>query len=524
MLQILHYDALQDLVAEQRALLWRFRDHVRDKFPEALGKLLLCVDWENRRMATEAHALVRDWKLLDPVSALQLLDNKFCDSRVRQFALDSLNRLSNSRLIDILPQLVQALKSECYHDSALARFLLNRAADARLFIGQRLLWHFQAEIAGEYSPAAVRFQLMTEALLAIVSPDLREEFLNQIEFVRFMSEAARALKKVKKDQRGKRLAELLEGFVLPPQGMNMPTDPSVRVKSLIVAKCKALDSFTVPMWLVFENGCAVGDHIRVIYKEGDDLRQDALTLQMFRLMDRLWKESRMDMHMTLYEVVPTAPESGLIEVVENSRTCAEIQKEKGGAAAVFAQSTIVDWLKTNASNDAHMAAVVRNFMFSCAGYCVATYVLGIGDRHNDNVMISRTGHLFHIDFGHFLGNVLKFGPINRDKAPFCFTPDMAFVMGGRDHEMFKQFVGICCDAYNVLRRHGGLFVLFFAMMLSTGMPQLSCAEDVRYLHRALRLETDSADSAKFFTSLIYRSLESKISQLNFAVHILAHRN
>ena len=44
--------------------------------------------------------------------------------------------------------------------------------------------------------------------------------------------------------------------------------------------------YQVPLWLTFENLDPVGEPFSVIFKAGDDLRQDALTIQLLREMDQ----------------------------------------------------------------------------------------------------------------------------------------------------------------------------------------------------------------------------------------------
>ena len=40
--------------------------------------------------------------------------------------------------------------------------------------------------------------------------------------------------------------------------------------------------------------------------------------------------------------------------------------------------------------------VMDTYVKSCAGYCVITYLLGVGDRHLDNLLLTQNGKLFHI--------------------------------------------------------------------------------------------------------------------------------
>jgi phosphatidylinositol-4,5-bisphosphate 3-kinase catalytic subunit alpha/beta/delta len=266
----------------------------------------------------------------------------------------------------------------------------------------------------------------------------------------------------------------------------------------------------------------LGDPLTFMMKAGDDLRQDQLTVQMFRIMDRLWLAAGLDLKMSPYVVLDAGAETGMIEVVPHAATSAAIQKEYGGVKAAFSEKPLLEWLKKHNPNEADLRHAIRDFARSCAGYCVATYVLGIGDRHNDNVMCTKSGLLFHIDFGRFLGNTEKFAGVSRDRAPFVFTPEFLYAMGGSGSDQFKQFVELCCKAYNVLRAHANIFINLFAMMLSTGIPELREEADINYLRDAFSLGLTDEQAAKKMESLINESLKSKATQLNNAIHIFAH--
>lgn len=89
---------------------------------------------------------------------------------------------------------------------------------------------------------------------------------------------------------------------------SLPLSPTRRVAGIQVRTCFYFPSNTLPLKINFL--APDGSVIPAIYKVGDDLQQDMLTLQMVRLMDKLWLNKGLDLKMVSFACVPTGKKKG----------------------------------------------------------------------------------------------------------------------------------------------------------------------------------------------------------------------
>lgn len=127
-----------------------------------------------------------------------------------------------------------------------------------------------------------------------------------------------------------------------------------------------------------------------------------------------------------------------------------------------------------------------------------------------------------IDFGHFLGNFKYALGLPRERDPFVFTPEMAFVMGNCQSERFMVFEDLCCRAYNVIRSHGQLFISLFELMVPAKVPELSHVSDIQYLREQLSLDLSDKDATVKFKTEIQNSLSTPSRRLDNWAHNIKH--
>ncbi|OAF67585.1 hypothetical protein A3Q56_04652 [Intoshia linei] len=513
----------------QKKMFWKDRYYFANH-PEVLVQYMQIVKWTDMKCINEFYAFLQLFDHVGLRFALALLDNRFVDTRIRKFAVDSLRKhCKDEEIILYMIQLIQALKAEKYLDNALIFFLLERSwSNAR--VGHCFYWTLSTECADPYYKN--RFNIFLYIYCRYCG-EFSHSLVNQVTALRRLNILAVHMKYNSTD-----LDHVLQRELSNPEikaavsNFISPINISHQHGKIIPHLCKVMTSKKKPLWLVWENSDPQSHlyykEYNLIFKSGDDLRQDMLTLQMFRVLDRIWKDIGVDVKLIPYGCQSIGHDVGVIEVVRGSCTLYAIQKSAVMSAMQINSAGLLKWIKLNHSTADEYRKAIQNFTYSCAGYCVATYILGIRDRHNDNIMLTKSGHVFHIDFGHFLNHKKKKLGIIRERVPFILTNDFLNVItNGKDNPLetneFKIFTKICHKIYAALFDSHQFFINIFLMMIPSGIEELS-VKDIEYLRQILCVSLSLKDARNYFDADMLVSINmSWTTKVDWFWHWTAHK-
>jgi phosphatidylinositol 3-kinase len=384
-------------------------------------------------------------------------------------------------------------------------------------LGNFLYWYLMVEIEAPMQDehnrrlfARVSYDFMQELESTPTGQIRRRVLLRQAEFITVLGKISKDVVNSRADRTKK--IEQLKKFLADPRNelihmdspLPLPLDPSVHIVGVFPEDANVFKSTLLPLYINFKTES--GEKYPLIFKTGDDLRQDQLVIQIIALMDRLLLKENLDLKLTPYRILATSTLAGAVQFIPSTpvSTILSTNKYKG---------SILGYLKYNnpASTSAPSILGVRkeamdNYVKSVAGYCVVTYLLGVGDRHLDNLLITPDGHFLHIDYGYILG---------RDPKPMAplmkLSREMVEGMGGSTNtgeSQFEAFRQYCFTAYTTLRRSSSLILNLFSLMQDANIPGLAVFGDqaVTKVEERFKLDVSEDEAIAFFAQLIDREM------------------
>ncbi|XP_043930366.1 phosphatidylinositol 3-kinase catalytic subunit type 3 [Protopterus annectens] len=306
------------------------------------------------------------------------------------------------------------------------------------------------------------------------------------------------------------LADSEKGNLSDMEPIPLPLEPQFKIKGIFPEKANLFKSALMPAKLIFKT--EDGGKYPVIFKHGDDLRQDQLILQIISLMDKLLRKENLDLKLTPYKVLATSTKHGFMQFIQ-SVPVAEVLATEGSIQSFFKKHFPSDKGPYGIS-----AEVMDTYVKSCAGYCVITYILGVGDRHLDNLLLTKNGKLFHIDFGYILGRDPKPLP-----PPMKLSKEMVEGMGGTQSEQYQEFRKQCYTAFLHLRRYSNLILNLFSLMVDANIPDIALEPDktVKKVQDKFRLDLSDEEAVHYMQSLIDESVNALFAAMVEQIHKFA---
>ena len=585
------------LTLDEKELLWRFRYSLTDN-KHALIKFLHCVNWNDNNESVAACTLLQQWNnsIIEISDLLEILNNTITTNVVvRQYAMNQLQRISDTELKLYLLQLIQACQFDSIditqpvsytivqNSNTLISYLIQRCSNT-IELATYFYWYIHIECIDTtqslHNNKTQLYKYVNELFHCILQYNefglsIADILRNQQYLVFQLNSlhSACIMNGGNVSTRIQRMRSLLQNKQLKhmdlcdlQSNIVMPVQPHISVTGLVVHNTTMFKSALAPMLLCFNvahhsttqlSTPAVNTTInstprstmgasrsstgggrlltqpqqyRVIYKVGDDLRQDQLIVSMIRLIDSILQQIKLDLHLTPYNVIAVNHTAGFIEYISESYTLSYILDE---------YKDIKSFISHYNSTEQQYKQAMNRYIRSCAGYCCITYILGVGDRHNDNILLCSDGRLFHIDFAYIFG---------RDPKPYatamrCSVDMIQCMIDSNDindketmyYNQFRRYIVLC---FNYIRQHANLILNMIALMSHTDISDLNditiqnnhnmnsssnttnhAAEQIiSKIAEKFRLDLSDDDAGVYILSLLDQSVSAVMPHIMDVVH------
>lgn len=299
---------------------------------------------------------------------------------------------------------------------------------------------------------------------------------------------------------------------------NIPLFPHTKFKDIDFHNISVKQSYTNPVVIPL---ISTTDNVHTVLYKNTNVMKDKIITNLIRLIDIFLSNNNIDLNIQTYNVFPilqkpvstldeeddsdwndcslskTPPQnsnvpscepqckSGLIEYINDAETICNINMKKNFSI----QNYIIEHNPTKSVDELR-----KRFINSVAGYCIITFLLGIGDRHWDNIMITNSGSLFHIDFDYILGNDSKPG------APMIrITSSMIDAMGGKNSKYYEEFKRKCISAYECIRVEYSIIMNMLSLICPTDKD--ICSLEKHIVNRFLPGQTEYEAKIEISTRL-----------------------
>ncbi|POS80813.1 protein kinase rad3 [Diaporthe helianthi] len=215
-----------------------------------------------------------------------------------------------------------------------------------------------------------------------------------------------------------------------------------------------------------------GKLYNLLIKPKDDLRTDQRLMEFNSMINRSLKRdaesSRRQLYIRTYAVTPLNEECGILEWVDGLKTLRDIllglykprgiTPNYGQIQQIMKEASTSDkniklfteqvlgmfppvlpsWFISQFPNPSAWFAARLKYTRSCAVMSMVGTILGLGDRHGENVLLEEgNGGVFHVDFNCLFDKGLTFA--QPERVPFRLTHNMVAAMGIYGYEgPFRQ--------------------------------------------------------------------------------------